>query len=316
MMNRMLLIYLCCITYSLTAQQAPIAFTFVDTNTNYIGDLFPLEIIALVPAEQVVFPPAELLFQGAEQMELVEELAVESTQENDYYRYTKRYLLRVWEPGRYPIPAVDVYVPFQGDTLQFSTSKVFISVLAPQITGDSSYVADIKPILQEDAGFWDSLKAIVLHPLFLIIFLVFVLGIIYLLIQRKNVRSSIVLSPEQQALADLHALIQSEYMIQADYLKVYSQISYILRNFLNKRFQIKTLQNPWIYDIDKLKKNNLLSASNYDFLIGVLLRSERIKFAKACPLEGVSQQDVQQSIVLIEQIEQAIFNKDNNDESR
>lgn len=305
MMKGWIIVWLCVfMSLSTFAQQQQQGVTlYLDTSVVFIGDLFSLDIVAVVPSEQLLFSEASLAFSSIEQLEIVEELPIDLQIEGDWKTFKKRILMRIWEPGRYRLPSVSVQVPTSSDTLQLTSSSPYLTVLAPQITGDSNFIADIKPLFAQKLGFWENLLFRIKHPLFLLLVALLLLFMVCVLLVYRSKQNIAAPSLEDKALSDLASLKQHTPSIKNNFKPLYAQLSYIWRWYLSQRFHLKTLQHPLdasMHDWDGLV---WMTEEEYNALTVLLSDAALIKFAKACPVEGAFEQDLELSIQIISSIQ-------------
>lgn len=93
MMKGWIIVWLCVfMSLSTFAQQQQQGVTlYLDTSVVFIGDLFSLDIVAVVPSEQLLFSEASLAFSSIEQLEIVEELPIDLQIEGDWKTFKKEY---------------------------------------------------------------------------------------------------------------------------------------------------------------------------------------------------------------------------------
>jgi hypothetical protein len=290
------------------AQDKGQANIFMDSTSFLIGDQISMELVVNVPAGYTpTFPIINELLEK-EKLEIVEQQERQLIKGKPNYTYKQRFILTAWEPGSYQIPALNFAYKNDGALVEFESASLMLSVSAPQVTGDSTYVADIKTILAESPNFLDQLYAFFTHPVvvaLLILFLAFLA--FYAFMQYKNRAKAVVpKTPEEIALQQLDLLKQNDFLTQQRYKEFHTSISFILRTYLNRRFIIKALERPTSEFLPKLKQHPLLSPSLYEEFQTVLEHADLIKFAKASPLDIGNKKALSFCFDLIESVQEKL----------
>lgn len=300
-----LLLFLFSCSLGLVAQDKGQANIFMDSTSFLIGDQISMELIVNIPAGyNPTFPLVDEILEK-EKLEIISQQEQELIKGNPNYTYKQKFTLTAWEPGSYQIPALKFAYKKNGALVEFESSSLMLNVIAPQVTGDSTYVADIKTILAESPNFLDQLYAFFKHPvvialcILLLAFLAF-----YAFVQYKNrARAIVPKTPEEIALQQLESLQQSDLIAQKRYQEFHTRISFILRNYCNNRFDIKALERPVSEFLPKIKQHRLLKASLYEEFETVLRHANLIKFAKASPLDIANQKALSFGFELIESVQ-------------
>lgn len=289
MLKHYFFLLLCLIGCSsgILAQDKGQANIFMDSTSFLIGDQISMELVVNIPEGYTpTFPIIEELLEK-EKLEIVEQQERELIKGKPNYTYKQSFILTAWEPGSYQIPALKFAYKNNGELVEFESSSLMLNVTAPQVTGDSTYVADIKTILAESPNFLDQLFAFFTHPV-VVALLILLLAFLafYAFMQYKNRAQAIVpKTPEEIALHQLETLKQSDLLTQQKYKEFHTSISFILRTYLNSRFKIKALERPTSEFIPKLKEHRLLKSSLSEEFETVLEHADLIKYAKASPLD-------------------------------
>ena len=262
-----------------------------DSTELLIGDPVRCTVVVNVPkgAQSVTAPViGEVLAQSSEVLELLEQsdpIELEGDV-NDTYQYPL--LLTAWEPGLHDLPALTFSFVYKDSLYSLQSRATTFTASAPTVTGDSTYMADIKPLLAEEPNFWDLLYKILSHPVFIVLLFVLLTAAgLYALVQYRNRIQAAARppSPEEWALARLEALRNSDYLQRGDVIAFHTEVSYILRAYLKRRFRIDALEHPNSVVLPQVKGHPLLTdAALYEELDTVLRQADLIKFAKASPL--------------------------------
>lgn len=281
------LLWICCPLATLGAQAQ--VTILADSTSMLIGDPLGVRIVVNVPrGAQLVFPIIGEALDKEAIVELLEqgERVLTKGKVNDTYE--QPLVLTAWEPGQRELPEL-VFSYKDKDSVYQLRSKPFVfTASAPQVTGDSTYVADIKTILVEKPNFWDHLGRILSHPIVAVLFfLLLAFGAFYALVLYKNKlrERRERQTPEQLALEQLEALEAQGYLTQSNFVAYHTGISLILRTYLRKRMKIDALEQPISYFLPQLQAHKFLQDTPLkEELAIVLQQADLIKYAKASPL--------------------------------
>jgi len=295
-------------SWGLLAQDKGQAIIFMDSTTFLIGDQISMELIVNVPAGYTpTFPIIDEILEK-EKLEIVEQQERELIKADPNYTYKQKFTLTAWEPGTYQIPALAFAYKNDGVLVEFESASLMLNVTAPQVTGDSTYVADIKTILAESPNFLDQLVAFFKHPV-VVALLILVLAFLafYAFMQYKNRAKAIVpKTPEEILSEQLEALKQSDFLGQDRYKEYHTSISFLLRTYINGRFKIKALERPTAAFLPKLKEQPLLDPSLFEEFETVLEHADLIKYAKASPLDIANKKALSFCFELMESVREKL----------
>lgn len=198
----------------------------------------------------------------------------------------KDILITAWDSGYFAIPAIPVPYEIQGKTdTVFTRSIPFTSTLAPS---DTIALQPIKPIIEEPVKVEDFAP-------YLIGLLAFaaLLAIAWRWFRKRKIQQPIPqqpiveIPPHAIALEKLEQLEQAQLWQKGQVKAYHTQLTYILREFLEKRFHILALESTSQEIAAQLK--DLVSDELRQNITGLLLTSDMVKFAKAEPPEEVHQ---------------------------
>lgn len=271
----------------LLAQNNGQANIFMDNTSFLIGDQVSMQIVVNAPiGNTVTFPIIGDLFDK-EKLEIVEEQERTLIKGDVNNTYQQRIILTAWEPGSYQIPEMVFSYKKKGALVEFKSSTLMLTVQSPQVTGDSTYVADIKTILAEEPNFLDHLFSFFTHPVVIaVLILLLAFLAFYVFMQYKNRAKEIIpKTPEEIALEQLTALKEEGHVERKQLKEFHTGISFILRTYVNGRFKVMALERPTSEFIPKIKGHHLLKKSLYEEFQTVLEHADLIKYAKASPLD-------------------------------
>lgn len=298
-------------SWSLFAQGNGQANIFMDSTTFLIGDQVNMQIIVNAPVgNTVTFPPiGDLLTE--EKLELIDQKETEVIKGDVNNTFKKTIILTAWEPGSYQIPAMNFTYPKNNEVVEIKSAAVMVTVTAPQVTGDSTYIADIKTILPEDANFLDWLYYFFTHPVVvaIVILLLAFLGFYAFMQYRKGSDKVIPKTPEEIALERLEALKTDDPLATTDFKAFHTQISFTLRAYINGRFKISALERPTSEIMPQIQPHPLMKADLFEELKTVLEHADLIKFAKASPLDIANKKALQLGFDFVHSVQEILLKK-------
>ncbi|BDS14780.1 BatD family protein [Aureispira anguillae] len=306
-------LYLLLVIYSwgLCAQGNGQANIFMDSTSFLIGDQVSMQLVVNVPAGTPFSFPTINDLLDKEKLELIDQQKSTLIQGDVNDTYQQTILLTAWEPGSYQIPELVFSYPKNKTTVEIKSAPLMLTVLAPEVTGDSTYVADIKTILAEEANFLDHLYSFFTHPVVLALLMLALAFLAFYVFTQRQKRSKAIVpkTAEEIALEQLAALEANNFLEQNKTKEYHTSISLILRTYINGRFKIKALERPTSEFMPKIKGHYLLKKSLYDEFKTVLEHADLIKYAKASPLDIANKKALSLCFELIHSI-QAILEEE------
>ncbi|MFC4095617.1 hypothetical protein [Euzebyella saccharophila] len=271
------------------AQQAPKVSSTLDTTTIKIGEQINFTVIVETDTiSTVVFPDG----QTFSPLETVEAFATDTTRKEDRMTLQKRYALTQFDSGLYKVPAQRIEIDGQGyftDSTQVRVADVAVDTLAQKMY-------DIKPLMEVEkshADFWKWL-------LLVLVILGVLGGLVYWFFIRKKPlteeEKEALLPPYDRALLELKKLENSRYLIQDEYKEYYSELTNIVRSYLEEDAHVTALESTTdelIAKLEMLKDAGELKLDNdtLNQFRRILQTADLVKFAKSKPETSVAEQD-------------------------
>ncbi|GAA4280405.1 hypothetical protein [Gaetbulibacter aestuarii] len=252
----------------------------VDSTTVKIGQQISYNISVKTDSTRLVVFPAGKEFAP---LEMINSYPVDTLKSNDEYRLIKKYGLTQFDSGHYTIPRQKVLI---GDQTFYTDSlQVVVNTIAVDTTKQGLY--DIKPIIQVEKApsQWWKYALIILAILALAAFLM------YWFIWRKKPLTEdeiALLPPYDRAKLALKKLDESPYLEQQNLKDYYSELTFIIRKYLDEKVYDRALESTTGELIDRLnllRDGNQFGISNEDIenLERILRRADLVKFAKSAP---------------------------------
>tara|TARA_R110000868_G_scaffold817_7_gene6045 strand:+ start:3185 stop:4843 length:1659 start_codon:yes stop_codon:yes gene_type:complete len=288
-LKRGFFIYLFFLSFNGLSQTRPSISSGVDVDSIKIGE--QLNFIINVQADstdQVIFPEG----QTFSPLEMVEAFATDTVRENAKITLIKKYALTQFDSGSYTLPQQKVLInekSFLTDSLKIAVNTILVDTIAQQMY-------DIKDIINVDkkTSFpWKWIIGIVLV-------LALIGGLLYWFVWRKKKLTEeekvALLPPYDRAMLELKKLENSKYLIQDEYKQYYSELTGIVRSYLEEDVHISALESTTDQLIEKLEllkdAGNLKLDNETLFQFKRILQtSDLVKFAKSRPETSVAEED-------------------------
>ena len=275
---RLLSILFCSLFFISTSTAQYSAKATVDSTHMMIGDQMKLYL-------EVAHPPGveklPLIFKK-EQEDAIEFLAQshwDTLAEGDKVRIRKDLLFTAWDSGYQIVPPIPLVFLQNGKRDTIYTRDISIEVLVPPA---DSILSDIKPIIEERVVWKDYIPHIGTVALLLLIVLVW-----YFFKNKKGKEEYIPpplppLPAHEIALGKLSQLKNEKLWQQGKVKEYHSQLTYIVREYLENRYNIQALEQITNEILGQMKKMNLNGELTAQ-MTQLLQTADLVKFAKAEP---------------------------------
>ena len=253
----------------------------IDSTSIKIGEQITYNIqVETDTTSLVVFPEG----QTFSPLEMIESYEVDTLKKNDKYNLIKKYGLTQFDSGAYTIPRQKIII---GDKTFFTDSlKVEVNNIVIDTTKQGLY--DIKPIISVEKSGSDWWKYLLI-TLLIIGVLAFLM---YWFIWRKKPLTEeeqiALLPPYDRAKLALKKLDESHYLENENLKDYYSDLTFIIRKYLDEKVYDRALESTTdelISRLNLLKEGNQVDISKEDIknLESILKRADLVKFAKSAP---------------------------------
>lgn len=283
--------------YGKAAAQDIQARAKLDMSTIRIGDQAKLHLSVEQPSkEQVSFPKlADTLTGKVQVISSGKQDTIRDQNNPDRITVTKSIIITSFDAGDYTIPAF-VFSTKTGDV---KTNEIELSVQSVKVDTTKA-IYDIKQPLAVSYSFMDWLKDNWHWIVLGVVIILSIAGIIWYLQKRKNNKPAIII-PEPVipvhtiALNKLKALRDKKLWQQNEVKQHYIELSDVIREYLEKRYQIKT-QEKTTDEIFEGLENVEITAENKQMLHHLLMTADLVKFAKEQPLPLENEQHIETAI--------------------
>lgn len=276
----------------------------IDSTSIKIGEQITYQInVEADSTDLVVFPEGQI-FQP---LEMIESYQIDTTKNNAKFNLIKRYGLTQFDSGAYTIPRQKIII---GNRTVFTDSlKVEVNNVVIDTTKQGLY--DIKPFKRVDKSSSQWWKYLLMGLLALGI-LAFIL---YWFIWRKKPLTEdekiALLPPYDRAKLALKKLENSDYLKQEELKDYYSELTLIIRKYLDEKVYDHSLESTTdelINRLNLLKEGNKidLSKDTIKNIEGILKRADLVKFAKSSPDVALADLDRTTIDSEIDQVKEAL----------
>jgi len=292
-----------CFSFFGYAQTAPKITSVADTTFIRIGEQIIWTVTVDVDTTaNVIFPEG----QTFSPLETVEAFKTDTTRKRDRLILEKSYALTQFDSGSYKLPVQFIDINGQGfytDSLRINVATVPVDTLAQKMY-------DIKDLMVVEKSYSKWWKIIVLVLLGLAI----IGGLLYWFVFRKKPLTEeekvALLPPYDRAMLELKNLENSKYLIQDEYKKYYSELTDIVRSYLEEDVNVTALESTTDQLIDKL---NLMTDSGeleldkdtISQFKRILQTADLVKFAKSRPDTSVAERDRKSIEEIVEKTHEA-----------
>ena len=261
----------------LNAQEAS---NFVDTTSIRIGEQINYKInIKLDSLDEINFPKAK----DFAPFELINEFKVDTNYLDKKFIISKQFALTFFDSGTYYIPSQKLSL--LDKEIELDSFKVTINPVKIDTTKQGLY--DIKPIMKSNTKF---------DFLFWLYILIFIIVLCTFLYFKNHIFSFFTinkleveyLTPYEKAVTELSKIKNLNYLSEIDIKTYYSDLTFVIRNFIEEKIIDNALEcttKELIQKLSLLKTSKKLNFSNSTLknIEDVFSRADLVKFAKYEP---------------------------------
>ncbi|WP_439901098.1 hypothetical protein [Winogradskyella luteola] len=263
--------------------------TEVDTTKIRIGEQINYKIkVEADSSSLVVFPEGQTFMP----LEAVEALDIDTTKKDSKFLLSRIYKLTQFDSGSYTIPRQKIII----DEKPFFTDSLQVDVNTIEVDTTKQKLYDIKPIIEvqkSGSNWWKWLLAIIAA-------IVLVAFLLWWFIWRKKPLTEeeeiALLPPYDRAKLALQKLDESQYLIRSEVKEYYSELTFIIRKYLDEKVYDRALESTTdelIARLQLLKEGNQvhLTKDTIQNLQSILKRADLVKFAKSAPDTALAEMD-------------------------
>ena len=261
----------------------------IDTTQIRIGEQISYKIdVEADSSSVVVFPEGQTFLP----LEAVEATDIDTTKKDAKFLLSRIYKLTQFDSGAYSIPRQKITI---GDK-SFFTDSLKVQVNAIEVDTTKQGLYDIKPIIDVDRSggrFWKYL-------LLTLLIIGLVAFLLYWFIWRKKPLTEeeeiALLPPYDRAKLAIKRLDDSQLLSQLEIKKFYSELTLIIRRYLDEKVYDRAMESTTyelISRLQLLKDGNQFPFKNETIhnIETILKRADLVKFAKSKPDVALAEMD-------------------------
>ena len=297
------------------------AAALLDSNEMLIGDRMTVHFkMELGDKDRVVSVTPIEPFDSAQSFEIVKKGEWKTSARQGRTVYFRDIVFTVWDTGLYKIPLVEFMVQFaNGEQRFFQTNPLLLTVKNPKDWDKALELAPIKDIIKEDWTFEDVL------PYGMLVGAIILLSVVgWFLYQRlkkqpekQAMQRRIIQPPHIIAIEKLTGLKNKNLWQNGEVKAYYSELSHILREYLERQMNIPALESTTDELIAILNKGKM-SDNLLENMQDLLQTADLVKFAKVTPPDNVHDKFWYDAVEIVDktkprQIEVVEINRNEND---
>ncbi|HBF88239.1 MAG TPA: hypothetical protein DDX39_06315 [Bacteroidales bacterium] len=258
---------------------------FLDTNHILIGDQINLNFEITCPENaKIVFP----FFKDTiiKEVEVVSQSKIDTSLANGLMTLKQKILLTSFDSGVHTIPAL--YFKLNIDTLTdtISSYPLYLNVYTVPIDTTQQAIMDIKQPYDAPITFKEILPYIIYSLLAILI--IFAVYYVIKKLKKNEPILKVISKPKEPAhviaIRELDKLKESKLWQQNKTKAYHSELSEIVRKYIENRFNVMALEQTTEEILLAFKKYSFVEHSTYENLYQILQLADLVKFAKVNPL--------------------------------
>ncbi len=301
-LNRFILLTLLFFSFCIKTQaQNVVVEAQLDRVSIAIGDQTLLHISARIPVKTAITFPQ--LADSIGKVQIVKALKADTSVDKanpNFETINHSYVITAFDAGVYELPAFT----FQTQTGDFKTGTVTLQVKAVPVDTTKTFY-DIKQPLTVSYTFWDWLKDHWKAILITLAAILAIAGLIYYYKKRPKKEAPVLaaapaLPLDTIILNKLNELRAKNLWQQGQVKLYYSELSDVLREYLEKRYQVKAHEQTTDEIFTGLEEKDVPQESK-NLLKQVLTLADLVKFAKEKPEAFQNEQSMENAVNFIVQ---------------
>ncbi|MGS2740312.1 hypothetical protein [Sinomicrobium sp. M5D2P17] len=271
------------------AQDTPRVTSKIDSTQMRIGEQLHFEIsVDADSTALVVFPEG----QTFSPLEMVKAADIDTFRNKDRVNLIRKYALTQFDSGHYTLPRQKIIV----NNKEFYTDSLKITVNDIAVDTTTQKMYDIKPLTAVSGNY----SGWVRYMIWGLIILAIAGGLIYWFFIRKKPltreEKEALLPPFDRALLGLKKLEESRYLIQSQYKEYYSELTNIVRAYLEEEVHISAMESTTEELVTKLEMMQQggrlnLEKNTINNFKSVLQKADLVKFARSRPDTNAAEAD-------------------------
>lgn len=276
----------------------------IDSTSIKIGEQITYKIeVETDTTNAVIFPEGQTFMP----LEMIESYQPDTTKYDAKYKLIKKYGLTQFDSGKYVIPKQKIIIGAK----TFATDSMLVEVNDIVVDTTKQKLYDVKPMIdvKKPSSNWWLWLLLIIAVAALIAFLVY-----WFVWRNKPLTEEekiAQLPPYDRAKLALKQLDDTKYLERAEIKEYYSELTFIIRKYLDEKVYDKALESTTDQLIDRLnilQEGNQIELSKDDIknIEAILKRADLVKFAKSAPDIELAKLDRQTVDTEIDQVKDAL----------
>jgi hypothetical protein len=295
--------------FSVSYGQEPAVSAKLDTNAMLIGDHVGLSLKFTGPAtSQVLWPFLPDTILGTITVIGRGKIDTAFSSDKKSVTYTQQLNITCYDSGFYTIPSISFKYRILPDTgSSFSTTTMMLLAVHTVKVDTSQAIKPIIGPLSVPVSFREMLPWILAALAAILV----IAGIIWYLNRRRKkipvflLKSKIVLLPHELALQEIEKLRVKKLWQAGKVKEFYSELTEILRRYIEDRFQLPALEQTSAEITLSLVDHEGCRAASLEKLSNLIILADMVKFAKAQPLAMENEKSLNDGIEFVYETTQA-----------
>lgn len=301
---QILLAFLLSISFARAQQDSIPPVVQIDTAVLTIGDQTHLRISLPVPkGKKAIFPDFEKKIGNS--LEIINKTIDTLQKEGDIQQITHDYVITSFDTGYVYIPPLEVGIVENGFNATITTDSTALYITYPIVDMEKG-IFDIKPPADLPFQFREWLPyAKITLIIFLALLAITVLLLYYFLIykkkrQRQAEEEQDTRPADEKAINALNALKEKQLWQNGRIKMYYSELTDIIRNYLDERFEMHTMESTSSEILSALRLQPIEN-ENREHLRFIFERADMAKFAKGQPMAHENDKSWNDTVQFVQQ---------------
>ncbi|MGI9527067.1 MAG: hypothetical protein ACR2MS_08170 [Weeksellaceae bacterium] len=256
--------------------------TILNPEVILIGDTASLQITVTVDSRQLVEMPQ--LGDSLTPYLEISHIKTDSLQRGNNLNIIQNITLTGFEPGEFLVKAL----PIKIDGKIYQSKSYTIQIKDIEVDQNRQGLFPIKPIMEQDITWWERNQKYIYYIIAGVVLALIILLILWLYFKEKRKSKYIstpLLPPYEEALENLKKLDKEAYLDSHKYYEYYSDLSFILRRYFERRFNFSALALLSSDLPPLMKQKEYLTATEATELTTFLKDADYTKYARKIPSE-------------------------------
>lgn len=292
----------------------PSVETKIDSTNMMIGEQMKMELQVKHSKKIEILMPKNVKLGG--NIEVLSERDSTANISEEAVLTSKKMTITSFDSGVYEIPSIPIPVKENGNWDTIFSQAMQLTVISPTIDSTQDF-APIKDIFEEPMSFKEDIL-----PSILVIFGIAILITLVwwyskrkkdVIIEEKIVEKEPELPAHIVAFSELKKLEDKQLWQNGDFKNYHSEISHILREYLENRFKINALESVTNEIISDLKDFEI-ELTQVSCLKNILQIADLVKFAKVEPSEDEHRDVMSLSLEFVRETQKIVVDTKENDD--